>query len=207
MSTQQRTEETPCGRAEAHGFIRFHGLKMMTVAHEGQEYVAVRPICELIGVDWRGQKRVLEEAYKVQLYGIYWLFPPEIDGFSELKFAPNCYIRVNRVEAFLFGINPKRVQVNGNPNAAQWLMDLQHEWANALHAYETHGIAMKAGRSSALEELLRMTKLRNQLNDPKDRRYVDQLIHEGLHTLGQPADSLNHEKQSALPLRVSKETA
>jgi len=87
-------------------------------------------------------------------------------------------------------------------------MALHHEWANVLYRYETHGIAMKAGRSSALEELLRLTKLRNQLNDPKDRRYVDQLIHEGLHTLGTAVNNLdNNAQQSTLPLRASKETA
>jgi len=63
---------------------------------------------------------------------------------------------ISRPICELIGINPKRVQANGNAEAAQWLMALHHEWADVLHRYETHGIAMKAGRHSALKELLRM---------------------------------------------------
>jgi len=200
----EHIETTETDRAEAVDFIRFHGLKMMVVAHEGKDYVPVRPICELIGVDWRGQKRVLEDPYKTQLYGICWLFPPEIDGFSELKFAPNCYIRVNRVEAFLFGINPKRVEANGNVDAAKWLMALQHEWADALHAYETHGIAVKPGRAQALRELHQMIRSRERLRDPGERAALTALIREELAAMGLPADTLdNDQQQSDLPLPIS----
>jgi len=181
------------------GFIRFHGLTLLTVSHNGHDHVPVRPICDLIGVDWQGQKRTLKDAYKVQLYGTCWLFPPEIAGFPELKFASACYIRVNRMEAFLLNISLKRVKANGNVDAANWLMALQHEWADALHAYETHGIAVKAGRTTVLDELLKMTRLRNQLSDPQKRREVDQLIHERLQALGSVPDTPDDD-QLPLPL-------
>jgi len=198
MNTEIATAPQPIG------FIRFRSLTLLAVSHNGQQYVPARPICELIGIDWKTQKNVLEDDYGQEMYGTCWLVSPKINGILELKLPKSCHIRLDRVAFFIARINPKRVQANGNLEAAQWLMALHHEWAEVLHRYETHGIAVKAGRNTALEELLRMTKLRNQLNDPKDRRYVDQLIHEGLHTLGQPDNPLhNNEQQSALPLPIS----
>jgi len=199
MSTEHIASTT---RTEAVGFIRFHGLKMMVVAHEGNEYVAVRPICDLIGVDWRTQKIALEDPYGRQMYGTCRLLPPEIDGFFELKLIQNCHIHLKRVEAFLFSINPKRLAANGNTDAAKWLMALHHEWADALHAYEKQGIAIKPGRSQALRELHQMIRSRERLRDPGERAAFTALIHEELAAMGLPADSVADE-QLALSLSTT----
>jgi len=195
----EHPETTTTARAEAVGFIRFHGLTLMSVSHAGKEYVPVRPICELIGIDWKTQKNVLDAPYGRKMYGTCWLISPKINGFSELKLQKNCHIRVNRVEAFLLSPNPKRIEANGNAEAARWLMALHHEWADALHAYETHGIAVKPGRTNKPRELLQWARLRNQLSDLNDRRIVDQIIHDELAALGLPANTLD-DAQFPLPL-------
>jgi len=127
-------------------------------------------------------------------------------GFPELKFTLNCYIRVNRVEAFLLGINPKRVEANGNIDAAKWLMALHHEWADALHAYETHGIAVKPGRQNALRERHQMIRSRERLRDPSERAALTTLIHEELAALGLSTDSAD-DKQAALSFNTAQATA
>jgi len=59
------------------GFIHFHGLTLLAVSHNGKQYVAARPICELIGIDWKTQKNVLEDDYGQEMYGTCWLISPK----------------------------------------------------------------------------------------------------------------------------------
>jgi len=186
--------------------ICFHGLNMAVLNADGIDYIPAKPLCELAGLDWKGAKRTLQSPDKVYLYGLKRLIPPPVEGLGGLKSPQEgvLCLRLERSRMYLAQISTERMRANGNHEGADQVLALQLEWAKALHAYETHGMAVKAGRNSALEELLRMTKLRNQLNDPKDRRYVDQLIHEGLHTLGAPANTLDNDQQhSALPLPIS----
>jgi len=62
------------------GFIRFHGLTLLSVEHEGVEYIEAKPLCDLAGMFWKGACRTLLSSGNVKLYGTLELFRPEIEG-------------------------------------------------------------------------------------------------------------------------------
>lgn len=78
-------------------------------------------------------------------------------------------------------------------------MRLYAEWANALHAYETHGIALKAGRSSGLKDLHQLARTRALLTDPRERAAFTKLLHQELAAVGLPLDTFD-DAQQHLPL-------
>ena len=36
--------------------VNFYGQTLLTLSHDGKHYVAMKPMCENIGLDWRGQR-------------------------------------------------------------------------------------------------------------------------------------------------------
>jgi len=105
---------------------------------------------------------------------------------------------------FMARINTAHVRAKGKAATADWLLKLQIEWADVLHRYETHGIAVKPGRHNALRQLHQMIRSRERLRDPSERAALTALIHQELAALGLPAEMLNHEQQqSALPFVIS----
>jgi len=210
MTTEHTETTTPARSVRS---IRFHGLELALLNAEDVDYIPAKPLCDLAGVNWRTARRTLESGDNARLFGTKRLAPPLIEGLNGhlgakmgegpgYKASPLesvLCLRMDCSRGYLFKISTDRMRAKGNHDGADQLHALQKEWAKVLHDYETHGIAVKPGRKNALDELLKMTKLRNQLSDPQKRRYVDQLIHEGLHALGQPADTLD-EPQLPLPL-------
>lgn len=185
-------------------FIRFHGTSILVVSFEGVEHIALKPICDMIGLDWRTQKRAIQEPYSAEFYGLKRLLPPDIAGLGGLKppSEGDLYIRLNRVHFFLAQINPERVRANGNTAAAAWLTALHNEWADALHRYETHGVAVKAGRSNAITEALNLHKAKLTAK-PEDRAWIDHLLQQQLQLLGIP-ESVLAPPQRQLPLDAAK---
>ena len=67
-------------------------------------------------------------------------------------------IRLDRVHMFLARVNTSILRAKGKEDAANWLLTMQKEWASALYAYETHGIAIKGGQHKSLKDLFAMRK-------------------------------------------------
>lgn len=194
--------------ARAVGFIRFHGLTLLVVAHEGVEYVPAKPFAELAGVDWKGAKRALSSGDSAVLYGTRAFLPPEIRGAGGDITPRNAvlYLRLDRARMYLARINTDRMRSHGNASGADHLLALQIEWAEALHAYETHGVAIKAGRAGAVRELHQLARTRMLVTDPRERRALTALLHAELRALGLPVDSFD-DPQGQLPLDPAVEGA
>ncbi|MBM7423847.1 hypothetical protein [Spongiibacter marinus] len=63
-------------------------------------------------------------------------------------------IRLDRVTSFLNTLSPRNINAQGNLESAEWLKSKHEEWDGALHAYETQGIAVKAGNGSSIVNVL-----------------------------------------------------
>ena len=50
-------------------FIRFHGFTLLIVAHDGIEYIEARPLCEVIGLNWRRARDTVQSGDNATLYG------------------------------------------------------------------------------------------------------------------------------------------
>lgn len=178
-------------------FIHFHGLTLLVVECDGVEYVPARPLCDLAGMDWKGARRSLFEPDNATLYGSAELEEPVFDALRGLKSPQKqVCIRLDRGRMFLARIHTSRMRANGNEAAADQLLALQVEWAEALHAYESHGIAVKKGKRDARAELVALIKARGTSPTAPERTALSNLIAEALAELGQ---DLPAEPQLSLP--------
>lgn len=179
-------------------FIRFHGLTLLVVEHQGIEYVPLKPLSDLAGIDWRNTKKSMNSEDNVKLFGATWLKQPvfAVEGGNTTPTPLTLYIRLDRARMYLARISTARMKANGNVDAAEALLTLQIEWAESLHAYETHGIAIKTSRKEARTELQGWFKTRTLANSPQERAAVTRLIAETFAELGQP---LAEDPQQMLP--------
>jgi len=195
------TDTATPARPRAIGFIHFHGRDLLVVGHQGIHYTAAKPLSDTCELDWRSTKHTLSTDENADFYGTTRLSPPDIEGSGGTS-TPRAklYVRLDRVHMFITRINTAHIRAKGKPATADFILALQHEWADALYAYETHGIAVKPGRQgSKADELLKWAKLRNQLGSAEDRRRIDQLLHDELAALGLPVNTLD-DAQLLLPL-------
>jgi hypothetical protein len=178
--------------------IRFHGLTLLVVEHEGVEYVPLKPLSDLAGIDWRTIKKSMEQPDNAKLYAAKWLKPPVFaaQGGDIPPTPDTLYIRLDRARLYLARISTARMKAHGNVDAAEMLLALQIEWAEVLHQYETRGVAIKQANKEARAELIALLKARGMPPSVQERQALTRLIHEGLAALGQPVPQ---DPQKELP--------
>ena len=177
--------------------INFHGITMLIVKHEGVEYVYAKPLSNLAKLDWRGTRRVLQEPENAVLYGTASLEHPNFvaEGGSRSSPQEGLYIRLDRARMFLARISTKNMKAKGAVEAAEALLDLQVEWAHALHEYETQGVAVK---HRVQDDLFKAIKARDACADPKERAALGRMVSDLLTGLGYPVQrDLVDESQGA----------
>lgn len=136
---------------------------------DGIDRVPLKPICDHIGVDWKGQKRkLLGSEYLTKRFGLILgedVFPQYAGNLPK---NDSYWIRVDRVEAFLNTLNPPLIRNHGNIDAADWLEAKHVEWDDAIHAYETNGYAAKSGEAYKRSALVQLDKIK----DPNIRQHM-----------------------------------
>lgn len=112
--------------------LEFGGALLPVVKNDaGQDVVPLKPICEAIGLSWADQHKKMQAAYLTRRLGICIGVIPYADQAREMV----C-IRLDRVSAYLYTINPDRVRVTGNEAAADYLERKHAEWDDLIHQYE-----------------------------------------------------------------------
>lgn len=188
-------------------FIRFHGLTLLVVENGGVEFTEAKPLTDLCGMDWKSAKRTLQNEDNAVLYGVKLLQLPQIGGSrgtstpqKDNPLSENpvvVYLRLDRARIFLARVNTSHMKAKGNVAAAEELLALQIEWADALNAYETNGVAVKKGQKDTQAELATLYKLRVLAETPAERLALSALIAESFAALGHPLDA---DSQQSLPL-------
>lgn len=174
--------------------LDFHGSNLVVVEHEGIDHVYAKRISDLVNLDWRTQKKQILSDDSTVLLGTKELMHPVFALGDELKPpTKGVYIRLDRVIAFLFRVNTGRMKANNNVEAAERLLELQVEWAEALHNYETKGFAIKQNhyltRDQARKEEIHFIKLikdRNQTTNKDEQNVINSLIRNLATELGYP---------------------
>lgn len=171
--------------------IRYAGLTLPVIRHEsGHDVTPLKPISDLFGLDWKTQYRKVTEGEFLPLHlGTCMGLNPHADGQAREQIC----IRVDRVVAYLMGINPERVRANGNDNAAKFLTDKLTEWADALHDYEELGVAVNLSHARTQEALRRqrasfaqMVGVKNKTANPADRAALAHIVQAMAGELGVP---------------------
>lgn len=186
--------------------MEFGGAVLPVVKNEaGQDVVPLKPVCDVIGLKWETQRLKLGmksstctpprggassdgEGYLVERLGI---------GLSTVFWADKSRemvcIRLDRVSAFLYTVNPNQVKANGNEAAAAFLKRKHQEWDDLLHAYESErGEMLRRGASAKvinIRTLLSVCREKRVTTHEPDRRVLEAISKDLSTELGLPYQS------------------
>lgn len=90
--------------------INFNNQQLLTVEKDGIKYVAVKPICENLGLDWSSQKKRIERDDVLNSVMVIMTTTGSDDKNYEMVCLPIDYIN-----GFLFGIDTSRVSEEIRP--------------------------------------------------------------------------------------------
>lgn len=94
--------------------VPFHGTSLTVINHKNQRLVAMRPICEAIGLAWNGQlERIMRDEVLSTCVRVIRTQLPRDTQYREVTFLPVKYIN-----GWLFGIDIKRTrpEITDNPH-------------------------------------------------------------------------------------------
>lgn len=74
--------ETENNIATVKSILQFHGLQLTIIEHNGVEYVPIRPIIELIGLNWNSAKTALSKGFKQKKFQFTTLTVAKLAGWG-----------------------------------------------------------------------------------------------------------------------------
>lgn len=123
--------------------VEFHNQKILTIRMDGTEFVAMRPVVEAIGLDWKRQReKIMANKDKFN-----WGLMPSVgqDG----KNRDMLCIPLNKLNGFLFTINPERIP---DPQVRNRVELYQAECFIALYNYWQKGAAINPRKEADIIE-------------------------------------------------------
>ena len=94
--------------------VDFHGQSLVAVLIDGQPYVAMKPICENIGLQWGSQYNRIQRN-PVMSEGIFIMKTPSEGGDQETLCLP-----LDMLNGWLFGVDVNRVREEIKPRLIQY---------------------------------------------------------------------------------------
>lgn len=126
--------------------VPFHGQQLLTIKDVDTIRVAMRPICEAIGLDWSAQFRRIER-HPVLGPTVAMMATVAEDG----KQRETITLPLDYLNGWLFGVDTNRVK----PELRDRLIEYQRECFAALSAYWQQGVATNPrARAATIPQLL-----------------------------------------------------
>nr|DAY37169.1 MAG TPA: hypothetical protein [Caudoviricetes sp.] len=120
--------------------VNFYGQTLLTLSHDGKHYVAMKPMCENIGLDWRGQReRVLRNEVLKSV-----VLMTRTTGRDGKEYSMLC-LPLEYLNGWLFGVDVTRLK---NPEARTALIRYQRECFKVLYDYWHNGKAENPRRTT-----------------------------------------------------------
>jgi len=136
--------------------VPFHGDTITCIETPAGEFVAIRPICDRLSLNFSGQLQRLKAD--PDLWGVCVIHTPSAGGTQET----NCIPR-SRVAAWLFKIEISRVK----PEAREALRLYQREAADVLDRHFRLRSAETSARIAELERMLWHSHQQLRIDNPK----------------------------------------
>lgn len=176
------------------------GIEIRTIEINGIAYVSARGTTDVFSLDWRTQKRLLLERDSAILYGVIDISAPEFSVFASQDSRKKgqhsdredvIYLRMDRAMMFIAQVSTAHMRAKGNHEGADAILAKRIEFAQALHDYETLGIAINRNHFGA-EEMRRKQRLavvnliqaKAKTAEKAERRLIDNLIAEAASEIG-----------------------
>lgn len=162
-------------RSMIHLELEFSGsLIPIELNDQGQKVVPLKPITDVIGLEWERQRKKVSESYLSKRLGTCTV---QIRGAGQLR--EMICIRLDRVAAFLNTVNPEHVRGQGNASAADFLEAKHAEWDDLIDAYERgYGILAKSSKTAARKpatynDFLNVTRAKGKATSEPERKVLD----------------------------------
>lgn len=194
------------------------GVEIRTIEINGIAYVSARGTTDVFNLNLAKQKSQLEDKDNIILYGVIDISTPEFADYRDHKvtitgknrgentnFASQAsrkkgqhadredhiFIRMDRAMMFIARVSTARMRVNGNEEGADAILAKQLEYAQALHDYETLGIAINRNHFGADEmrrkqrlTVAKLIQIKSATADAADRHVLASLIGEAAGEIG-----------------------
>lgn len=187
--------------------INYAGLQLpVHKSPMGEDITPLKPIVDMLGLLWRDQRtKIMGNDFYRNHLGIYEQprhinqvrITSSADGdiptsnpISEgdnPTYLPEVFIRIDRIASYFMTINPERVRANGNITGANFLQQKIEEWADALHDYESLGVAFKDKNKHINNELMQIMRMR-QMAIGQEKQVFSKMLQSKLAELGYQAD-------------------
>jgi hypothetical protein len=112
--------------------VPFYGNELITVERDGSVYVAMRPIVEAIGIDWRSQRQKISSTKR---WGDITMPFETAGGKQDMIFLP-----LKKLNGWLFSINAEKCR----PDIREKVKTYQEECFQVLYDYFHNGAALNS---------------------------------------------------------------
>ncbi|MEJ1409157.1 MAG: phage antirepressor N-terminal domain-containing protein [Candidatus Sedimenticola sp. (ex Thyasira tokunagai)] len=164
---------------------------------DGHQRVPLKPISDQIGLNWASQRQKMKSNdYLNSRLGVK-LVP--VKGYQDSQKEggkPQFCIRLDRVTAFLYTLNPENIRGMGNHEAADWLVEKHQEWDDVLHTYENTNGNIKGGATVGTKHLIDLLKVRNTTSNTKEKAGLTLLISQQFLELGVDLNNIPEQPKS-----------
>lgn len=130
--------------------VNFHNQTLTTLEKDGKQYVAMKPICENIGLDWVSQHKRIQR--KEALNSVMVIMTTT--GNDGKKYEMLC-LPIEVLNGWLMGVDENRVK----PEIKDTLVMYQKECYKALYDYWHKGEAINPRRLSTVKDRNGLVKL------------------------------------------------
>lgn len=124
--------------------VDFHGTAIPTFNLEGVVRVAMRPICDAIGLDWEGQRQRISRHPVLKTCAC--MIKAQVSGERQRRNLLT--LPLNKLNGWLFGIDASRVK----PAIRDKLVEYQAECFEVLSDYWQKGQAVNPRTTTTIEE-------------------------------------------------------
>lgn len=168
--------------------VSFHGDTLALVDHEGDPFVAMKPMTENMGLDWKGQYDKITEKF-----GSVMEIIPTTGGDGK-QYEMIC-LPLRKLPAWLYSINPNKVK----PELREKIVRYQDECDDVLWKYWTQGYVERAGANrptvgqqiAAHGLLIRLPDKLEAERHPLKRQLLKEQINHACRILGITAPDLD----------------
>ena len=122
--------------------IQFHNQSLIVLNHENKPYIAMKPICENIGLGWHSQRQRIHRHH-VLSKGEVMITSPSKSGNQEYLCLP-----ISMLNGWLFGIDTNRVK----PEIKQKLEQYQLECFDVLYNHFMPKVASQYPNTISIEQ-------------------------------------------------------
>lgn len=168
--------------------VPFHGMEILTIKEAIEIHVAMKDVCDGIGLDWVSQHKKIS-AHPV-LGPALAISTMQVPGDTQRRDIAT--LPIKHIHGWLMTINPNRVK----ESIREPLIDYQRECFSVLHNYWTKGVAINHRKVAEFVDLQNLaSRLRVEVSEqhnPVVRDHLYAQLCDINDSLGKPTPDIEH---------------